>query len=215
MNDLITIIAGGSIVTAALIWLAKSIISKAIDTGGDVFKNKLDKELEVHKKNMDMMKIQYQIQYSSLQEKRGEVIAELYSLLYDLEQDLRTFTSVGQTDWLNDLESDKIATKTLEKTTAFFEKNRIYFEQGLCDKLEEILIERREVIKEMRKAKVTAKQLRENTDLKIADDQMPMSKWFEQEDKVKGQIADSRKQLADEFRVLFGIEIKSQEKENN
>jgi len=41
MKEFFTLVAGGGIVITGLVWLAKSIITKAIDTGGEVFKNKL------------------------------------------------------------------------------------------------------------------------------------------------------------------------------
>lgn len=216
MKEFIALIAGGGIITGAIVWLAKSIITKAIDAGGDIFRQKLDKELEVHKNNLDMIKIQYQIQYSSLNEKRGKVIAELYSLLYDLEQDLKYYTSMAQgPEWVDDTERDEKARVTLVKTKEVFEKNRIYFEENLCDKLDAIFVERESVITNMRKAKIRAKNIGDGAGIKIKEEDMPLSIWFEQEDKVCGEIADSRKELADEFRVILGIEIKSQDKLNN
>ncbi len=216
MKEFIALIAGGGIVTAAIVWLAKSIITKAIDAGGEIFKNRLEKELEVHKKNLDMMKIQYQIQFSSLHEKRGEVIIELYSLLYDLEQDLKYYTSKAQgSEWVSDTKRDDKAKNTLVKTKEVFEKNRIFFEEDLCDKLDKIIKERENVIKKMRGARITAKNLAEGPWLELDGTELPRNIWFKQEEKVRGEIVDSRKQLADDFRVLFGIEIKSQKKENN
>ncbi len=216
MKEIITILGGGSIIIAAIVWLAKTTISKAIDAGTDAFKHRLDKDLEVHKKNLDLMKIQFQIQYSSLNEKRGEIISSLYSLLYDLEQDLLYYTDMFQgPEWVTETERDTKAAKTMMKTKELFEKNRIYFDSELCDKLDRMLIERENVIKSMRKAKITAKHLGEGADIDVDSSEMPNSIWSNQYEKVRSDIADSRKRLADEFRTLFGIELKMQEKENN
>jgi len=213
MKEVIAILGGGSVIMAAFVWLAKVTISKAIDAGTEAYKHRLDKDLEVHKKNLDLMKIQFQIQYSSLNEKRGKVIAKLYSLLYDLEQDLLYYTDIFQgPEWITETERDKKAATTLAKTKELFEKNRIYFDEELCDKIDQIIKDEFEVINQMRKARITAKTMSKG---KMNEKDNPGMIWYEQNKKVQGKISKSRKQLADEFRVLFGIEIKSQEKENN
>lgn len=206
MKEIITILGGSGIIISGIVWLAKVTISKMIDAGTDTFKHRLDKDLEVHKKNLDMMKIQYQIQYSSLHEKRGKVISKLYSLLYDLEQDLLYYTDLFQgPEWVEDTERDKKATETFSKVKELFEKNRIFFDEELCGKLEQIIDDRKDIITEMRKAKIKAKHIGTGK-IKDADD--PVLICMEQNKKVQGEISESRKQLADEFRVLFGIEKK-------
>jgi hypothetical protein len=210
MEELIKILGLGATVTAGLVWLAKIVISRAIDAGGDAYKNRLASELEVHKSNLDMMKIQYQIQYSTLNEKRGEIIAKLYSVLYDLEQDLMYYTSLAQgAEWVSDMERDKKAMKTFSETKEIFEKNRIYFSENLCNKLENVLIEREEVIKNMRKAKIIATHIGQTKEIQIGDTKKPMEIWMKQEEIAREEIVESRKQLADEFRSLIGVEINS------
>lgn len=207
MKEIITILGGGSIIIAAIVWLAKTTISKAIDAGTDAFKHRLDKDLEVHKKNLDLMKIQFQIQYSSLNEKRGKVIAKLYSLLYDLEQDLLYYTDLFYgPKWVEETERDKQATATLVKTKELFEKNRIYFDKELCDKIDKIIIDREDVITKMREAKINAKIIGE-IDKKYREEGDPVAIVIEQNEKVRGEIAESRKLLAGEFRKLLGVPL--------
>jgi hypothetical protein len=209
MNETIGILTGGTVIAGLIVWATKLIIAKVVETGGEVFKTKLDKELAVHQKNLDLIKIQYQIQYSSLNEKRGKVIAKLYSLLYDLEQDLLYYTDLFYgPKWKDETERDKQAAATLAKTEELFEKNRIYFDEELCDKIDKIIIDRADVITKMREAKIEAKIIGE-VDKKYRKEADPVAIVIDQNEKVRGEIAESRKLLAEEFRALIGVEVKS------
>lgn len=207
MNELITILGGGSIIMAAIVYLSKAIISKAIDAGGNAYQLKLDKELETHRQELDLLKIQYQVKFSSLHEKRGEVISELYGLLYKLELDIQHYTSLGKgQEWITDDKFEIEAKKTYCDIEKLFETNRLFFSESICANIDSLLKERWEIISQMGKARLQAKLFGESIRVDLPEEKQPISIWMEQDRKAHEIINLSRIELAKEFRKLIDVE---------
>ncbi len=81
---------------------------------------------------------EHQIRFSKLHEKRGEVISELYSRLYDYYWAvcglLRNFHCPG----LNEQDFKKLDDKSY-KFSDYFHKHRIFFNEDICSKIDEII----------------------------------------------------------------------------
>lgn len=104
----------------------------------DIEKYKADyqKELERFKADIQKSAFEHQTRYQSLHTKRAEIIAELYSLLVQAEQDAislaRLFQAIGEP---SQEEKIKQAFKSGKSLQEFFERNRIYFKQESCERI--------------------------------------------------------------------------------
>ena len=76
------------------------------------------------------------MQFSKLHERRAEVIAELYGLLVETEWASKGFVSS------RDAPQEEKYVTAMNKAAEFywyFEKNRIYLPQPLCEQLEQVI----------------------------------------------------------------------------
>lgn len=207
MTELTTFIVSGGVVASIIVFVVKSLISKSIDAGVMNYKLRLDKELDAHKHSLELLKIQYQIQFSSLNEKRGAFIAQLFSEMYELEKALQDFTSVFKFgNWTQFTDADKALIAKHEETKALFEKNRIYLENHLCDAIQQNFDFIEQIIFEMAKAKHMGQSLNKpNQQAYFPEGSTPTDKWAEQDQKARKDIVDNRKLLAEQFRQLLGV----------
>lgn len=95
-TQLISFLFSTSIITAALIYIAKRIFDKLIEAklekyktslqnDTENFRNNLNFETEKFKYELNTVLIEHQIRYSKLYEERGKVIQHIYNLLFHLE----------------------------------------------------------------------------------------------------------------------------------
>jgi hypothetical protein len=206
MNELTAFILSGGVLSGIIVFVVKSLISKSIDAGVMNYKFRLNKELDAHKHNLDLLKIQYQIQFSSLNEKRGEFIAKLYSEMYVLEQKIQNYTSVIQQNWTEFGESYTQVEQQLKKVTFLFEANRIYLAEDLCATIESNLGMVKQMIFEMSKAKKMGEAIGKTmVSVDFPEGKSPVEIWSEQDQKARKDIVKNRKLLAEQFRQLLGV----------
>jgi len=92
-QTIITTLGGTSILVAALAWLTKSIISSTLSKDLEKFKASLkskgDLAIEQFKSEIQLESQKKIIEYSALHEKRAELIAELYSRLFHINNSIQ------------------------------------------------------------------------------------------------------------------------------
>ena len=204
MIEMITMIISGSALAGLIVYVVKILIAKAIDAGVVNYKYRLDKELEVTKHNLDLLKIQYQIQFSSLSEKRGEFIALLHSKFYDLQTQLEEYTKIINNTSFSEIgESDEQLIELHKDTIVLFEKHRIYLEDEHCQMIENNLKDIKTVIEKMILAKNAKKWPSSDVNLDVGEGQLPEEIWQEQYHKVKQDINYNRLTLAKQFRQII------------
>lgn len=157
--QLITSAALSSLLAAGIIWLAKSWISERLK---NAIKHEYDEKLETHKAQLkaqsdieterlraqlNITAAEHQVRFSRLHTKRGEVIAELYSLLVQAYWDASSFVSpmefAGEP---NKKEKYITAMNAMADFFRFFDKNKIYLPEKACDALESFVKEMRHKI---------------------------------------------------------------------
>jgi hypothetical protein len=147
--QLITSAAISSLLAAAIVWLAKSWITERLK---HAIKNEYDEKLETHKaqlkaqsdieterlrSQLNITAAEHQVRFSRLHSKRAEVIAELYSLLVQAYWDTSSF--VSPMEWTGEPDKKQkyvTAMNAIADFFRFFDKNRIYLPEVLCEKLE-------------------------------------------------------------------------------
>lgn len=183
-----------------IIYLGRLIINK----GSDLI-------IENQRNKMELARIDYQLKMSSLTEERAQIIKLIFQLLYKLELSLTTLTTTLQgPDWIDDKLRELEAEAALNETLQLLEENRIYFSQEHCNSIENVLMESRKVILNMKKAKLHEKNVKKNieskrTDRNESDEESPLEIWRKAESSVKNNIRVLRMNLADTFRELIGV----------
>ncbi|QIL75196.1 hypothetical protein [Hymenobacter sp. HDW8] len=210
-----------SFITGAIIFLAKKITEKYLESriekyknslqlDTEAFKNELNFKTEAFKHELQISSTEHQIRYSKLYEERGEIIKLIYNLLLELENSLSDLTSMFQgPEWKDDTEKDDKATESIKKTRNALEVNRIFFSIDLCSKIEFLLSDSQKVIHEM----FIAKRLEQRNErfnknrMSLTEEELlkPSKKWIELNEKVQSETKNARMDLAQEFRNLIGV----------
>ncbi len=100
------------------------------------FENSLSKRLEDYKKGINKDLYQFQTKFSLFHQKEAEAIASLYEKLVDLGKIVEhTFYRDGD----QKQESTRIAIDKYHEYIDFYQKNRIYFDDQLCENIEEVV----------------------------------------------------------------------------
>lgn len=216
-------------VSAVIIYIAKKMLDKSLDIAIEKYKGELDKQLATHKadldkenlkfrSDMDRIAIEHQIRYSKLHEERGQIIKELYQKLYELEKSLGSLTTMFQgPEWITETEREEDSRDKLESLLERIELNRIYFSNGLCKTIDDLLKKAWEIINEMHAAKNEEQQNQALIDQGqyVVPDRLrePLEKWIRQEKEVKETIGSLKNELTNQFRSLLGVEIKKEKAE--
>jgi hypothetical protein len=128
------------VASGALSWLAKILVSQSLSRDLAKFKVRLkaahDKEIEQLKTDLKTAAFEHQTRFASLHEKRGRVIARLYSRLVAAEKDIGKLLEVeaSQNEEYKRMFID--AGKKAAILSTFFDDQRIYFDEELCKRMD-------------------------------------------------------------------------------
>lgn len=141
-------LGGNTILLAVLGWLAKSFVSQLLTKDVEAFKSTLKAEAEAASQKLrhelEKASIEHQVRFSKLHEKRAEVIAELYSLLVQAHWDISSFVSPMEMHGEPDkLEKYVAAMNSVADFYRYFDKQRIYIPENLCNQINEFVQEMR------------------------------------------------------------------------
>lgn len=144
-QELIKLLGGFAVLVGALAWLTKNIITHFLDKDVEKYKRRLEteatREIEGFKSQLYMIAKEHEVRFSKLHEKRAEIIADLYSLLYKAHVTVNVLelrVKDGDDDaTLN--QAANIAYDVCSNAFTFFEKNRLYLSKELSDLIHRIL----------------------------------------------------------------------------
>jgi len=178
---IISSIGGSAVLFGAVAWFARSLI-----------KNFIDRALEKFKSNLEKMAFEHQIRFSTLHEKRAQIIAELYGRLYEFHWAVCAFLR----DFHKENENDKtqrvqeLDNKSYEFKD-YFDKHRIYFTENICSTVDELV-----------NALYSAYVPLEERD--SSDDNLKKV-WRKCADTVQKQYPAIRASLESDFRNILGV----------
>ena len=139
-NTVITTILASSSITAIVLavigFVAKSIFTQLMSRDIEKYKSNREAELEKFKANLQKSAFEHQTRYQSLHIKRAEVIAELYRFLVQAERaaiSLANPVQLGGEPSFSEKRAE--AYKSGKTLHDFFEQNRIYFKQEICERV--------------------------------------------------------------------------------
>jgi len=215
MSFIETILASATVSTlcvSALGWLTRSWISERLKNS---IKHEYDQKLETHKaelkaqseveierlkSNLSIAAKEREVVFSKLNEKRAEVIAEIYSLLVQAEWDLSSF--VSPMEWVGEPKKQEKYSTAMNSAAEFyryFDKHRIYVPENICNQLEEF-------IKNMRAKAIDFGVYVKYDDKSLSADtfEKKHTAWQESYKYFKQEVPKARKALEQELRSLLG-----------
>lgn len=147
MNSWQTILlafGGNAVLLGVLGWLARSLGSQLLAKDLERFRSELTAASSIAterlKHDLQIVTLEHQVRFSKMHERRAEVVAELYGHLVEAQwasQDL-----VALMEWAGEpskQEKYTVAMKQAAEFYRYFDKNRIYLPQQLCEQLEEFI----------------------------------------------------------------------------
>jgi len=207
MEILFQSIVGSALTSGIIIWLSKSWISERLK---NAIKHEYDEKLETLKIQLNAQNsielekiksklyensIEHQIKFSKLHDIRAEVIAETYSLLYDLYYAIAKYTTKiesGQTE--SRKRRFELAHEAFDIFYKYYQKKVIYLPKETVSNI-----------------RILDTKLTESfydfwiiVDGKEEDDDEAMKTWQEIYKNINGEIKNTLSQLEDEFRTLLG-----------
>jgi hypothetical protein len=135
---------GNAALLLVLGWLARSLGSQLLAKDLEKFKNDLattsSNAAEQLKHELAVAALEHNVKFSKLYERRAEVVAEAYGLLVEAHWDSQSFVSLME--WVGEPPKQEKYVTAMNKSAEFyryFDKNRIYLPQALCDQLDQFL----------------------------------------------------------------------------
>ncbi|WP_397452548.1 hypothetical protein [Pseudomonas sp. NA-150] len=216
MNGIIEIIVQliasasvSALLTTALIWLSKSLITERLK---NAIKNEYDQKLETHKAQLkaqseieieklraqlNITATEHEVRFSRLHEKRAEVLAETYSLLRELLATLsnyvKLFESAGD---IPKAQRRDATVDALNNFRNFYAKRLVFIPKETAKKLETL---DRNFIKIYNEFLYTVELIPNK-------DNNTYQNWVNIFDRVNTEARDALLELEDEFRKLLGDE---------
>ena len=152
----------------------------------------LSKTLEKFKVGLQLSAFEHQTRFTKLHEKRAEVIAEFYRRLVETEQ-LLLFPNflLENHDKPPDRELIQKEFEKIGELTRYFEKNRIYFPENLCTKIEQL--------------KVPLASVGLRNVATIVNETDLISRWKTVSKRISDEILPIKQELESEFRNMLGV----------
>lgn len=197
-------VLGNAAILAVLGWLAKSLVEKVLLRDSKRFeielKAKADSTMEHLRSDLHIRSIEHQVRFSRLHEKRAEVIAELNGLIVEALWEAESFLS--PMEWAgepNKREKHRAAMMKLVEVYRYFDKQRIYLPESLCNDVQGLI--------EHVRSQVTRFGVYVDLDERTFRDRTHEEKleaWTKGWDVIKDEVPPVRRRLEDEFRKLLG-----------
>lgn len=169
----------------------------------------LDKNLEAYKSRLEILRLEFQVQFAELHAKRSEIIAELYKYLTELNASMLNLTArihgVVQDAEKEEQKRIERANKAYIEFYNYYYPHRIFFSQIIASKLDKIQAFVWDKAWDFNyiKGQIGSGQLDPSSWKSFSDDLKKISK------EVHKEIPDALKDLEDEFRELLGVNAKT------
>lgn len=145
-EEVIKFLGGTTLVLAAVAWLIRSLISHFLSKDLNLFMHRLQSESELElerlRHSLRLIASEHEKQVHLLQERRAEVIAELYERLIEFLATAESFASLAE--WKGEPTKKEKAVKLGDNAYEFhhyFQIKRIFFSEDVCAKVDVVFQE--------------------------------------------------------------------------
>ncbi len=162
------------------------------------FKSNQELELERFRSELQNSALEHQIRYQSLHVKRAEVIAEIYGLVTQAQEDIISLIKPYELDGEpSQDEKSKQAFKSVKELYDYYKKKKIYFKQETCERIDNFI----QVLSNSR--------LKFNFILEAQAHRMDHMKiieqWQTEWEKLTKELPLIKAELEEEFREILGL----------
>jgi hypothetical protein len=180
---IISSIGGSAALFAVVACLARSLI-----------KHFFERDLVSFKLNLEKVAFEHQIRFSKLHEIRAQVIADLYSRLFDFHWAVCAFLrDFHKADY--DAQRVQYVDDRSYEFKDFFDKHRIYFTENICSKIDDL-------VNALYSAYVPLEGIAPDTD---RNDKRLRQDWIKCAKIVQEKYPAIRESLESDFRKILGV----------
>lgn len=203
-EDVIKFLGGSALLLAAAAWLVRSLFSHLLSKDVEAYKAQIQSQsamsLERLRHDLRLVAAQHEKQVHILQERRAEVIAELYSKLIAFLSAAESFAS--QVEWSGEPSKEEKAKSLGQKAGDFreyFLRHKIYFTEEVSSKVESLWQEVHQASMKFRVRLAYAKEGGSGAALE------KHKAWDEAWNVMKDKVPSLEKAVQAEFRNLLGV----------
>jgi len=168
---------------------------------GAFIKYRLSRQLEEFKQSLQQKMLEYQIRFSSLHEKRAEVLGELYGRLKQFQVSVDDLISPMEGMGIPPKkELTGIVNKRIDAFQTYLRRNRIYLPENLCEQIDSAYVQMRYIAGEFA---IYIHEDESNIDTNLMKQKMKI--WHEGWKKMSGPIPETVTKLESEFRKLIDL----------
>jgi hypothetical protein len=144
LEEIIKLIFAPAAIVAAFVYIFQKLFEKNLSKDIAKYKNQLDTEFESAKSRLEnelkIQLFQYQTNFSLFHQKQASLTAELYKKLVIASKSITNLVKKYQPANQNNLNEKKKETSELWiDLSSFFDENRIYFDESICEKIDSII----------------------------------------------------------------------------
>lgn len=191
-------------IAAALGFVLKSLFQQMLSRDLERFKAQLrtthDLELERFRTDLRLAALEHQTHLAKLDEKRAEVIAEFYKRLVRTQDRVKSIGSiVADQDGSSLQRRTELAAKESGALRAYFDENRLYFDEVTCVQIDSLL-----------------KVLEEtfvNFQLVASNPKSQRERWEMAQRTMYVNVPQIRQAIEKDFRLILGYRVDTQHSE--
>lgn len=192
-EQIIKFLGGTTALTGLFAYLGKTTIESFL-TG----------KLEAHKKNLEQIATENTIRFQQLHSERAEVVKVLYSKLVLLDgslySTLRRFQAVGEPSMVEKV--NELA-NNYNSFREYFLPNKIFFEEPLSDKIDDIIEDAKGVFFDLTTHPVNTSELSSQYHQDVLDERHDF--WEKARSIHENKTSSLKEELENEFRLILGI----------
>jgi hypothetical protein len=220
MESILKFISVSSIFMTGIVYLSRKYFDKYFDSELEKYKLSLNKELLLfkHDLNQESEKIklelsknenEHKIKFNKLYEEYGSIIKETYIDLIKIEAELNKITTIFQgPEWKETKNNFELRDQIIIFENSF-EIKRLFFNTDICEKIEFLIVEIKDINHKMYNAKLQSVL---NDDLENAGQILTVSQrlkpnetWKHLHESAISEITRLRRNLEREFSKLLGV----------
>ncbi len=199
---IIASVGSSAVLFGVLGYFAKSLVSqllaKDIENHKSKIKFEIDLELTKFKSEIEKSAFEHQTRFSKLHDKRAEVIADLYSRIVDLYIHVNVFTKIEMPiTEKNQKEKKRKLWGAVEHYRDYFFKHKIFLEQELCNKIEQL---DSSMSLPISKLMMHIEKYGQNNDFAPV-----IEAWQQAQKTIDTSVKEIKQEIEDEFRVILGV----------
>jgi hypothetical protein len=188
ITPFLTTVGGGGVILATAAFLIKKVLD-----------NKLTRDIEAFKAELQKIAVEHQVRFSKLHAERAEVIAKLYESLVTVFSEGHIFVLTGGYPGQGQLGRYNEMAHKIQDFCSYADTHRIYLPESLCKLVDEFV----EVLRRAIIPVGVYGQIESRDDQTLAGRRDAVTEAFTA---FESKIPAARRALEKEFRAILGVE---------